>query len=223
MRPLRFRQTQLTELQGIFAIGKLAIGGGQWPLPQVGGLDGLCRDRSATLEKKGNERGERHWNIVRLRLTGRARSIRRTRILQTEFPGRCERQSHRFHGLVNDHRQRDDANPEHHVDLGFSRQVGAGLRLKAHAIDGHDAGELFANVAQLRSSARLMRAASPLPAMRVSTRQTRARNGGYRASTGAGMVSFVNRGTIWSRLATYHTIAAISTEASFTSSRMMRS
>lgn len=45
----------------------------------------------------------------------------------------------------------------------------------------------------------------------------------YLAATGAGIVSFVNRGIIWSRLATYHTAAATSAEASFTSSGIIRS
>src|ERR1035437_8881302 len=45
----------------------------------------------------------------------------------------------------------------------------------------------------------------------------------YRASTGAAMVSLVNRGTISSRLATCHTAAATIAAAFCTSSGMMRS
>ena len=45
----------------------------------------------------------------------------------------------------------------------------------------------------------------------------------YRGSTGAGILSFGNRGIISSRFATYHTADAISAAAFFTSSGTMRS
>src|SRR5215831_769667 len=45
----------------------------------------------------------------------------------------------------------------------------------------------------------------------------------YRGATYASMFSLVNRGIIWSRLATCHTAAAISADAFFTSSGIIRS